>query len=257
MLRKLRPRSAYDVMAALALFLVVTGGTAFAVVAANQVNSASIIDKQVKRRDIADGAIGPFKIKPGGIANFNLGPGSVDSGKVSNNSLTGADIDEGTLAQVPDSARLGGRSLADLLTNGGQSTVGNCNPNSTSAVVCSQVSVASSITSNFLVVAGGSWYGADELAAQFGDGDITDRGSCVLARGGGPAGTDITIGSVVHLGDNGNTHSGTAVADGFGLVGVAANVPAGTTTFKVRCAESNADFHVQDLGLAAVRLDRP
>jgi hypothetical protein len=33
MLRKLRPRSAYDVMAALALFLVVSGGTTFAVVA--------------------------------------------------------------------------------------------------------------------------------------------------------------------------------------------------------------------------------
>src|SRR2546423_8584217 len=101
MLRKLRPRSAYDVMAALALFLVVTGGTAFAVVAANQVNSASIIDGQVKAKDIANGSIGPFKIKNAGVANSNLGPGSVTSAKVADNSLTGTDINSSTLGTVP------------------------------------------------------------------------------------------------------------------------------------------------------------
>jgi hypothetical protein len=92
MLRKLRPRSAYDVMAALALFLVVTGGTAFAVVAANQVNSASIIDGQVKSQDIANKSIGPFKIKDAGVANSNLGPGSVTSAKVSDGTLSTGDL---------------------------------------------------------------------------------------------------------------------------------------------------------------------
>src|SRR5204863_6963101 len=106
MLRKLRPRLTYaNVVATLALFLAVGGGTAFAVVAANQVNSASIIDGQVKARDIANKSIGPFKIKDAGVANANLGPGSVNSGKVADNSLTGVDINESTFDQaVPNSA---------------------------------------------------------------------------------------------------------------------------------------------------------
>jgi hypothetical protein len=85
-------------MAALALFLVVTGGTAFAVVAANQVNSASIIDGQVKSQDIANGSIGPFKIKSAGVASSNLGPGSVDSSKVADGSLLKQDFKAGQLS---------------------------------------------------------------------------------------------------------------------------------------------------------------
>jgi hypothetical protein len=116
MLRKLRPRSAYDVIALLALFIAVGGGTAFAVVAANQVNSASIIDKQVKARDLADHSIGPFKIKTGGVANANLGPGSVDSGKVSNESLTGTDVNESTLSGIGTGAVFGGNTDNPSLT---------------------------------------------------------------------------------------------------------------------------------------------
>src|SRR3954451_18567756 len=41
MLRKLRPRSAYDVMAAIALFIALAGGTAYA---ANTIGSADVID---------------------------------------------------------------------------------------------------------------------------------------------------------------------------------------------------------------------
>jgi hypothetical protein len=105
MLRKLRPRSAYDVMAALALFLVVTGGTAFAVVAANQVNSQSIINGQVK--------------------NADLGANSVSSGKVIENTLTGADVKEPSLGQVPSAANSGklGGSAASTFQ---QRVTGSC-----------------------------------------------------------------------------------------------------------------------------------
>jgi hypothetical protein len=89
MWRSLRPRSAYDVMAALALFLVVAGGTAYALAAANSVDSASIIDGEVRNRDVAANAIG--------------------SGKVIADSLRGEDIDESTLGAVPNSNRLGGQ----------------------------------------------------------------------------------------------------------------------------------------------------
>ena len=51
---KFRPRSAYDVMAALALFLVIAGGSAYA---ANTVFSTDIVDGQVKAQDIGAAAV--------------------------------------------------------------------------------------------------------------------------------------------------------------------------------------------------------
>lgn len=101
---RLRPRSAYDVIALLALFIAIGGGTAFAVVAANQVNSESIINKEVKTDDIADAAVGPFKIKPGGVGNGNLAPDSVGTGKVINGSLLGEDLASETITgtQIKD-----------------------------------------------------------------------------------------------------------------------------------------------------------
>src|SRR5437588_2494863 len=85
MLRKVRPRVTYaNVVSSLALFLVLTGGTAFAVVAANQVNSKSIVDGQVK--------------------NADLGTNSVRGSKVFDNSLSGADVKESSLGRVPSAA---------------------------------------------------------------------------------------------------------------------------------------------------------
>jgi hypothetical protein len=69
MLAKLRPRSAYDVMAALALFVALSTGGAYA---ANTVFSTDIVDGEVKTPDLASG--------------------SVNGTKVVDNSLTGADV---------------------------------------------------------------------------------------------------------------------------------------------------------------------
>jgi hypothetical protein len=90
-LRSHRP-SHTTIVAYLALFIAVGGGTAFAVVGANQVNSASIIDGQVKNADIGANQIGP--------------------GKIVDNSLTGADINTSTLGTVPsatNATNLGGK----------------------------------------------------------------------------------------------------------------------------------------------------
>jgi hypothetical protein len=97
MLARLRSRrpSHTTIVAYLALFIAVGGGTAFAVVGANQVNSASIIDGQVKNADIGANQIGP--------------------GKIVDNSLTGTDINASTLGTVPsatnatNASNLGGK----------------------------------------------------------------------------------------------------------------------------------------------------
>ena len=97
-------------MGALALFLVLTSGTAYA---ANTVFSTDIVDGEVKTPDIASNAVGTGKIgnnqvfsddvrddtlAGGGLAAADLRSGSVGSAEVANNSLGGADIKNGEVS---------------------------------------------------------------------------------------------------------------------------------------------------------------
>lgn len=75
-----------NVTATLALVVAVGGGgAAYAVAAKNSVNSASIVNGQVKRIDLAGNA--------------------VTGVKVADNTLTGADVKEGSLAKVPSAVK--------------------------------------------------------------------------------------------------------------------------------------------------------
>ena len=90
MVRRLRPRSAYDLVALLALF-VALGGTTYA---AATIGSGDIKNNAVLSRHIKDGA----------VKNHDLAANSVGTGKVIDNTLTGADIKESTLGTVPNAA---------------------------------------------------------------------------------------------------------------------------------------------------------
>jgi hypothetical protein len=61
MFGKLRPRSAYDVMAALALFVALSTGGAYA---ANTVFSTDIVDGEVKTPDLATGGSSETSSQP-------------------------------------------------------------------------------------------------------------------------------------------------------------------------------------------------
>ena len=108
MLAKFRPRSVYDVMAALSLFLVIAGGSAYA---ANTVFSTDIVDGQVKTPDLAgtavtnsklgNNSVGTGKVADNSLAAVDLAPGSVGASEVADNSLGGADVLESSLAKVP------------------------------------------------------------------------------------------------------------------------------------------------------------
>ena len=82
--RKIAPRSVYDVMAAIACFGVLAGGTAYA---ADTIRSGDIIDNEVTTTDIRDDTFG-F----GGLYAQDLAAGSVRSSEVLNDSLTNVDI---------------------------------------------------------------------------------------------------------------------------------------------------------------------
>jgi hypothetical protein len=86
---RLRPRLSYaNVVSTIALAFALGGGAVYAAgkigssqIAKNAIHSRQIKNRQVKRQDIAGG--------------------SINSGKVSNDSLTGKDIREATLGEVP------------------------------------------------------------------------------------------------------------------------------------------------------------
>lgn len=86
-------------------------------IAANSVSGAKVADGSLSGTDLADGSVGTTKLGDASVTNGKLAPDAVTSDKVANNSLTGNDIDESTLGQVPDSARVGGRTPASFLSS--------------------------------------------------------------------------------------------------------------------------------------------
>src|SRR4051794_351423 len=99
MLQRLRPRSAYDVIALLALFVAVGTGGAYA---ANTIGSADVIDESLLSQDIKNGevqnpdlgtnSVTSSRILSGNVFNSDLAPDSVNGSKVIANSLTSGDL---------------------------------------------------------------------------------------------------------------------------------------------------------------------
>ncbi len=92
MLRRLRPRSIYDVCAALALFIAL-GGTAYAV---NTIGSDDVIDDSLLSQDIRNQTVGTADLALGSVWGSRIRDDGITSSHVINNSLKGQDIDEQT-----------------------------------------------------------------------------------------------------------------------------------------------------------------
>ena len=115
MIRRLRPRSIYDVLAALGFFIALATGSAYA---ANTVFSADIVDGEVKAADIGTAAVREAEIGQGAVDTDELKNDAVTTGKVlngtlgggdvSDNSLKGVDIDESTLSSIGGGGPAGG-----------------------------------------------------------------------------------------------------------------------------------------------------
>ncbi len=132
---------------ALALFVVLTGGTAYA---ANTVFSSDIVNGQVKTADLANNA--------------------VRTGKVLNENLTGADIVESSLGEVP-SARLRGL--------GGDTAQGtNCDPGSSSLTTCEQTGTITLAAPTRVLIIGQITASPDNLGTQ-------GEGHCHVGTNGG------------------------------------------------------------------------
>ena len=84
-----------NVIALVALFVALGTTGAYA---ANTIYSTDIVDGQVKNQDLAANSVATGKIVDGSIYGWDIAA----------NAVTGREVNEATLAQVPDSAKLGG-----------------------------------------------------------------------------------------------------------------------------------------------------
>ena len=112
MLRRLSCYFKQNVIAFIALFFALAGGTAYALDGTNTVFNDDIVDDQVTTADVRDDTLafgglyaqdlGPGSVGTSEVANFSLGngdflAGSVDSRVLTDNSVTSADVQLSTL----------------------------------------------------------------------------------------------------------------------------------------------------------------
>jgi hypothetical protein len=140
-------------MALAALFLALTGGSAYALTGSNTVFSDDIVNGQVMSEDVQDNGVRSVDVRDdtergGGLAAADLGPGSVGTSEVADGSLTGADVEESSLGTVP-AATIGGL---------GRSAVSHpdCAPAASGAQIdCVDVSITTQRTASLLATAAG------------------------------------------------------------------------------------------------------
>lgn len=93
-MKQIRKRLTYaNVMASIAVFLVLGGATA---IAAGQLAKNSVGSKQIKKN-----AVTAAKIKKDAVSGAKVKSGAIDGSKVKDGSLTGSDINLGSLGTVP------------------------------------------------------------------------------------------------------------------------------------------------------------
>jgi hypothetical protein len=101
---RLRNHIRGNVVGYLALFLVLTGGTAQALNGSNTVFSDDIVNREVKSADLGTGAVTTNRLAPNAVKTGRVADGSLTTADIADNSLTGGDIIESTLGQVPDAS---------------------------------------------------------------------------------------------------------------------------------------------------------
>lgn len=121
MLSKLKGRMTYANVASTAALLIAIGGGGAAVAATlvphNSVGSAQIINGSVKGRDIHPNAVGSIQAKDGALTGTD----------VADDSLTGSDVDESSLGQVPNANNA--NTAGTATTANGLSSGAITNPN--------------------------------------------------------------------------------------------------------------------------------
>jgi hypothetical protein len=265
---RIRTHIRSNVIGYIALFLVVTGGTAQALQGRNTVFSDDIVNQEVKTADIDTRAVTSNRlaansVKAGTVVNDSLTgldirnltgddvagdsltganitsltgadvtDGSLGGADVGGNSITGSEVNEGTLGEVP-SATIGG-------TGRSNTTGGYCNPESTGFATCTYTTVQLPQQTRTLVI--GSIRATTEIGPDSGAGD------CRIAASGG--------GSADYLGRNYRAfvNDPTNAIDWVPLTTVVPARGPGATDFGIECNETYGGIQYDFQTVSAVAL---
>lgn len=226
------------------LALLVLGGTAAALPGKNTVFSDDIVSGEVKKVDIGRNAVTAAKIGNGEVSSRHIKSDAVNGARVIDGSLTGAelaadsltsahvnfvrgaDIDEGTLGEVP-SAIAGGV--------GRMAQGGSCDPETESYVSCGSLTIDLPAQGRVFVHGYGNGFPEPSFSEGFADCAIFTS-----ATGGFP--------SVVRVNTD-NTSAGE-----FGISLVTGPLGPGLVSFEIHCNEVGADIHFQNVGLSVVQI---
>jgi hypothetical protein len=247
MRHRLRSRLTYaNVMATIAVFLVLSGGTAVALNGANTVFSDDIVNGEVKNPDLADNSVASGKIADGRVLNPDLGPNAVTSAKVANESLTGDDVFNGSLtgADIADGALTGDdvdeSSIAQVpnaaLGGIGRSGTGNCDPGA-DFFTCRFVSMTLPSPSRVLMIGSANAHsdGSDAHGTCLLATDVADLPETAMP-------TIVTNGSLVNGAGEALTMSGVT------------QPMIGAHDFAIRCRQDKGDMRYGPVQITAVAL---
>jgi hypothetical protein len=94
--RQIRQRLTYaNVISSLALFLVLSGGAAFA---ASKIGSGNIKANAIKSKQLARNSVTSSKIKPGSIQSNDIALGAIGAQQLAANSVDGSKVPDGSLS---------------------------------------------------------------------------------------------------------------------------------------------------------------
>lgn len=234
-----------NVVGYLALILALSG-TATALRGTNTVFSDDIARGEVKKADIGSNAIGTKKLRDGAVSNTDISGDAVDGSKVAEGSLseldfaapgltgsdvtnlTGADVNESTLGEVP-AAKSAGHGAYDF-------TSAACDPTNATYIVCGTMDMTLPANGRLLILGSGN-----------ADSSGNAVGTCALftsATGG--------FGAVeAHRADAG----GPDFEGGeFELSVVTAPIGPGTVQVEIHCNQTSGNIQFQFLKISAVQI---
>lgn len=117
-MKRIRKRLTYaNVMSSVAVFLVVAGGSAFAVTQLpnNSVGSPQIKKNAVRTGDIARNAVRAGKLAPEAAKAGKIAKNAITTNRLRNDAVTGAKVNEASLGTVPSATSASNADLLDGL----------------------------------------------------------------------------------------------------------------------------------------------
>jgi hypothetical protein len=228
-----------NVMSTLAVFIAL-GGAAYAV---NKINGKSIKKHTIAgnrlKADTLDGrAIDEAKLGEVPTAARATSAARADSAATADSATTAT-----SATTADNAAALGGLTAPELKATSATGLAGICST-PTSATICGSKTVDLPAASDVFVIATGAWYGTNAGAPG-------ESGECFITRD--PA-TNSPSSDRVEMGQIDDTHDDFERGAPFTIHTTIEDVPAGSSTFRLRCDENNGEFQVEHAVVSVLRL---